>query len=93
MTDYSQSLDQFRTPFLSPDLLSLDIVGIVKFCCSFSFLANDNGSHTSTFKGSRGEETNTTVSSRSKVDGVSSSRWEVAAFYPVDGSGEDLITQ
>jgi hypothetical protein len=90
---HSQSLDQSRSPFLGPNRLLLDLVGVVELGSSLALLTDDDDADAAALDGTRGEEADTAVASGTKVDGVGSRLGEVTRLDPVDGVSEDLVAE
>ena len=90
---HSQRLDQLGLELSGPDRLLPDGLGVVELGGSLALLANNHDAHTSSLKGSSREESDTAVSTRTKVDGVRRGLGEVARGDPVDGRGEDLVAE
>lgn len=88
-----KGLDELGRPFLSPDGLTSDLGGVVELGSGFALFANDDNPDTSAFDGTASKRSDTTVTTRSKVNSVSGSRRKVASLDPVDGLSEDLVTK
>jgi hypothetical protein len=90
---YLQSLNQLRLEISGPNRLRPNISRVVKFGSGLALLANYNDADAAAFKGASGQETDTAVPTWSKVDGVSSSSWEVAGLDPVNRRSENLVAK
>ena len=72
-------------------MLLSNVGRIVELGGGFAFFANDDDTKAATLEGSTSKKAD--VTTRTKVDSVSGGDWEVARGDPVNGRGEDLVTQ
>jgi hypothetical protein len=93
LAEHSQSLDEPRTPLLSPDGLLPDLAGVVELGGGLALLTDDDDSDTASFDRASGEETDTAVASGPKIDSMGCRCGEAAGLDPVNRVGEDLVAK
>lgn len=87
------SLDESRSPLLTPPDLFLNFLSVVKLGTILSLVTDDDDAHTAPFQVPGGESTDSARTTGTKVNGVGGSGREGGGFRPVNGHGADLIAE
>jgi hypothetical protein len=85
-------LDQLGGELVRPPLLVLDGTGRVELGTILTLVPDDEDADTSAFDSSSGDTPDTTGTTGTKVNGVSSGLREVGSLLPMNRRSEDLVT-